>query len=350
MVGNAVLLFSLLGGTLVPDQMSFFNHLEIFQRLGSGQVAQCAGGSLFILDTKENRLLRFGPAGQGPEVAASKGMGPGELERARFLTAVDHRLFVFQLRGYAEFDENGTFIKQFRSFELDKAAIPLSSGFLLYDPVGLNLSLTETPDGEFETLWKWQDLRLYPERRKPFTYYPAWEMARVMVHHGTENVFVVHAGISLKITAIDLNSGQRNTIDRPDLVAPAFNVRWAQGELDKRFKGNRVKLATPERFPLVKQSWLGPAETLVLEFWTADPGLKQHFLVLDQDGEPATLPFDPQWMKRVVDFDEKNAIVSVFDDENGASLVRCALSRVDEVAAKYPFTEPQPEDGWVAIQ
>jgi len=347
-IGVSLLLFSF-GFPSLAQEVAFEN-LEIFHRLAIGQVGLMADGSMFVLDEKDNRLFRIGPGEKNPELIATKGMGPGELNQARYISKVGDRLFVFQIRGYAEFDSNGKFVTQHQPFDLNKAAIPLKDGFILYDPAALNLSFTEAPSAELKPLWHWQDVRLYPERPKPYTYYPAWEMAKVMVHHDTEQVFVVHAGISLKISVIDLTNGERKAIERPELQAPAFNERWAQSEYDKRFKGNQVKLATPKRFPLVKHSWLGPGDTLVLELWTADPDLKQHFLVLDHDGKPATLAFDPKCMERVVAFDDSQAVVSVFDDENGASLVRCVLDRVDEVAAKYPYTEAEPEDGWVAIQ
>lgn len=327
-----------------------FSGLEIYTPLKSGDVCLMTNGNLMLLDKKESQLFLIDSTTQKRIKVAGKGQGPGELQFPMNLIPGANGVWVWSVNGYSEFSPAGKFLGSMNTPDRQAFFKVTSQGWMGVEWNEHRIFLAKADLAEGDLLFEWKESRIFPETRVPGTYYPVWEHISVLSNPDAPFVFLVHTGYSLKITKLNVKDRTHVELTYPEVKAIAFNKDWGKQQFEERFKPGTAKLADLDYFPLVKKAWLAPGQKIVLELWTATPDNTQQFKVLDYDGKEASLGFDPRHMERLLAFNETTAYLSVFNEDEEASIVACPLGQIEATAKATPWIIPESKaDGFVSL-
>ena len=105
----------------------------------------------------------------------------------------------------------------------------------------------------------------------------------------------------------------------------------------------------PEYFPLIRGMSVLTGDVLLLTRWNSATGKDRHSL--DFSGRDAVLPFDWAAYSRVVAIHGQDVYLSGYDEESGQGmLIRCLLTDVASVAARYPIKFKPPPSAYTMLK
>lgn len=327
-----------------------FADLEMYTPLSRSEVCVMANGNLILLNKKESELFLIDPTTQARTKIARKGQGPGELQFPMNLIQGADSFWVWSVNGYSEFSQAGKFLGSMNTPDRQVFFKRTSQGWIEVEWNQHKIFSAGSDLAQGDLLFEWEGSRVSPATRERGTYYPVWEHIFVLGDGGSPSVFLVHTGHSLKITKLNVKDRTQDAFAFPQVKAIAFNKDWGKQQFEERFKPGTAKLADIDYFPLVKNAWLAPGQKMVLELWTGEPDKVRQFKVLDFQGKEVELGFDPKHMERLLAFNETTAYLSVFGEDEEATIVACPLGDIEATAKATPWVIPESKaDGWVSL-
>jgi hypothetical protein len=95
----------------------------------------------------------------------------------------------------------------------------------------------------------------------------------------------------------------------------------------------------PEVFPVVQNVSISPDNKVTVILWTKSPDHPE-VLTYDWTGKQVKMAFSLETMFRIVDIQEKTAVVASYDEENEEYiLVKMPLNECESYIKAHPYTE-----------
>ncbi len=334
----------------------------IFNFLNKIQVVVTETGNVFMLDSRETRLLHFNPNGQRLKDAAVKGSGPGELKKALIIEYFEGVVYVYDMWKIHLFSPTGDYLKY---YEYPNTLFPMSrvkGGWvglqgLQYGQKDkpLQLMLYNEDFTEFKSLGSWDsELERSGKNMAPMfkpgdvaTYYnPAIDANRLVRSLDGRYVYF-HPSYLPFIYKFDVVSGhQVGEIELESGRIP-FNKKWGEQKVKKRNANSRnfrFKAWFPEFFPDLQYMIMSQDNHLVYRKWLAIPSnpengqsfyTKDHWISIDENGNRIPSTLMDQYADRVVAVRGDTVWFLYTTEEGEHTVARCPKNKAaDFLAAK----------------
>ncbi len=361
-----ILYFALLYLLSSPEPWHF-PETEIWHYLSNIQVVVTEAGDVFMLDSKDARLLHFNTKGQRFKDAAVKGSGPGELNHANRMEYFDGSIIVYDLRKIHLFSPTGSFIET-----LDRPGLLLSCKRVKVGWVGLlglqygqkdkplQLLFYNEDFTESKILGNWASEKErrgknMPPRFNPaeaeFYVNPAEDFNRVVRSQDGQYIYF-HPAYIPSIYKFDLDSGKQVGEIKFEGDRIPFNEEWGEQYVKHRSNNSRnikFKPWLPAFFPDIQYMTVSLDNHLVYRKWLPVPSnpedlksfhTKDHWISIDENGKQISSTLMDQYVTRVVAVRGDTVWFTYTTEEGEHTVARCPKNKAaDFLAAKMEFND-----------
>ncbi len=324
---------------------------DSFKPVVGYQIAISENGDLFYLNRENHCIDVWSQSGQKRLRFGSKGEGPGSFIRPHYLY-IHNSLLYLRHDGVkcSVFDLDGHFVNQTKDADFFKPGFYLNSQRTI-------LNWTHLDPKPFEWLFlerqgnEWLDRSVLndtwrvesPTVSGRYRFDPTYQSPMIVFHPHGNKVILVGIGDQARIWQMDMLTGAVEPVICPEFSKIPFNEEWGEAQL-KLFKqgsaGIDVTYTPPEIFPAIKQAWFAPGDHVIVELWTGFPDKDRKFAVINLNGKPVGLNFDPALITRVSGWTEDEVVFCSIDEDNGddpAMIIRTTWDRFDALSLQYPF-------------
>jgi len=335
---------------------------------GRARIAISGRGEVFILDTRETRLIKYAAGGGPAQIIATMGEGPGELANPLQVDVFDDHVYVLEMgkRSLHVFSTDGHFVKDlpFPKAPFTVAVARVNNGWALAnwefsrDPgKAIEIALYNNRMSESAVLASWPRersdeahvVRVGPDRVVPYN--PARTRHFFASSLDGKRLFVSIPSSGLKVNVYDTETRSLlRTITEPSWSQLPFDETWGEGQLARRreatgeaasghgFQAPKSVADFPRLFPIVRYFFVAADGSLVVARWTGRPDKMFDTKLFDKEGLPTKSSLSPASLTRVLAIYGETAIVTTFDDEVGeAGLAALPLARVNAFSKDRPI-------------
>lgn len=355
---SAFLLFFFLAHTETELALKVVVSIDIGRPVTSLEAKVGSDHSIYLLDSYLGTVFHYNRSGGLLRTIGGKGQGPGELERPRFLSLLEDKLFVLGGGFVNVFSLDGNFI--------DKVRLPVRGSFFkvvggwvhrtsdfYYSDGGGKITWYDELFKKSEPLAQWGETlagsdnaeqlirqtlnkrqRGSSRERGLFVVGPEGKIAFFRPTGRFEIQFID----LLQKTVVKTIVKDMEPIPVDDAYATAYlaklNARLAEYGLPQK---SRESL--PEYFSLVSDLWVGADGILIVS--AVDPQNTMNFRhwYFDQTGREVRPGLSPAGSRGVLAILGEQAYVIAYSEEKEESMiVLCPLSQVNEYVQKNPIT------------
>ncbi len=331
---------------------------DIFQPLQSSQVAMTQTGHLYLLDSKEARIVHFFQGNKQADIGR-KGSGPGEFNVPYAIWTRGSDLIVLDVGASAVciFDQDGAFKTSHRMLSRSLDFVPVSTGYVYgdwrfsMDPnAPISISWTDLELDRTETLGEWPrgpeaNFASAEGGTPKISFNPARDQFQLATSLDGSNFFLALPG-RFEIRIFDASGRSIKSAINENRASVPFNESWGKSQLkatNERAQQNPFKVDLeadfPEYFPIVRAIQTTPDNQIGVTFWARDPD-QPTYAVYDLAGNPTQSLFAPETWSRVVGLIDDLAYVTVFDTEaDEARIAFLPKANVNDFVEANPISE-----------